>query len=512
MKVKNKIVSSVLLCTMCAYTMPVFAYTKDETVYTKINSNGENYQQIVSTHIENNDESDLIQDMSDLLNIENTNGEEEFTQNGNSLIWKANKKDIYYQGDSEKDLPIECKVKYELDGKEVKAEEILGKTGHIKIVLHYINKGEHIVNINGKEQKMYTPFVVVAGTILPNSNNKNVKISNGKVINDGTKDILMGIAMPGLQESLGIKAEDMEIPNDVEIQMDATDFEIGNIITFVTPKVLEDDDLKIFDKLDDLYSNANTMQTAGKELENGGKELANGSYELAVGAKQLKDGTNTVYEGSKQIKTEVEKATKGLGNGNSKGEILDKETLKNIENQAGGAANLSQAQKEQIGSVAQETAKQNIQSQKTQIGILAETSAKQNIETQKVQIGQVAANKASNITLSQVQKQQIKANVKTGLETNATYANMSEEQKAIILEFAQNSSISTAEQIAKETAKQVANQTAQETATGIARSSSKYHSTICSRTSGRTSGKSNSHNCCPRNSNTNSQNNFNCNS
>ncbi len=472
MKVKNKIVSSVLLCTMCAYTLPVFAYTKDETVYTKINSKGENYQTIVSTHIENNEELDLIQDMSDLLNIENTKGEEEFKQDGNSLVWKANKKDIYYQGESKKELPIECQVRYELDGKEVKAEEILGKTGHVKIVLHYINKEEYSVNINGKEQKMYTPFVVVAGTIVQNDTNKNIKISNGKIVNDGSKTIVMGIAMPGLQESLAIE-EDIKIPNDIEIEMEATDFESGNIITFVTPKVLEDDDLKSFDKLDDLYSKVDTIESSGKELEKGGKELANGSYELAVGTSRLKDGANTAFEGSKQIKTEVAKATKGLGNGNSKEEVLDKNTLEAIKNKAGQSANLTEEQKNQIGSVAQESAKQSIQSQKAQIGSSAEAVAKQNIETKKAQIGNLAESKVSGLTLSQTQKQQIKATVKASLETNPTYLTMPEEQKAIILQFSQNSSIATAEQTAKETAKQVANQTAKETASEIARSSGK---------------------------------------
>ena len=195
-KTKNTIIASTLLGTMFAYTLPVCAFTKDETVYSKMNSKGEKYQTIVSTHIENDKQLEAIHDMSDLFNIENTNGEEEFTQDGNSLIWKADKKDIYYQGESQKDLPIECRIKYELDGKEVKAEEILGKTGHVKITIQYINKDEHIVSINGKEQKMYTPFVVVAGTVLQNDTNKNIKISNGKIINDGSKAMVMGISLP----------------------------------------------------------------------------------------------------------------------------------------------------------------------------------------------------------------------------------------------------------------------------------------------------------------------------
>ena len=136
-------------------------------------------------------------------------------EKGNSLIWKADQKDIYYQGESQKELPVECQIKYELDGKEAKPEEIVGKTGHVKITIQYTNKEEHKVNINGMEQKMYTPFVAVAGTVLQNDTNKNIEISNGKVINDGSKTLVMGMALPGLQESLKVDKTDMEIPDSI---------------------------------------------------------------------------------------------------------------------------------------------------------------------------------------------------------------------------------------------------------------------------------------------------------
>lgn len=451
LKIKTKIISGTLLCTMCAYTLPVFAFTKDETVYSKMNSSGDPYQTIVSTHIENSEELELINDMTDLLNIENTNGEEEFTQDGDSLIWKADKKDIYYQGDSQKDLPIECNVKYELDGKEVKAEEILGKTGHVKITIQYINKDEHIVNINGQEHKMYTPFVVVAGTVLQNDNNKNIEVSNGKIINDGSKAMIMGIALPGLQESLNIDKADIEIPNDIEITMDATDFELGNIITFVTPKVLEEEDLDIFDELDEIYNQVNTLQTASNQIQEGSQSLADGTNQLASGTKELKEGTNTAYNGAKQIKTEVTKATKQLAS--DKSDALDSNTLSAIGEQAKQSANLSDTQKAQIGMQAQTTAIQAIQGQKTAIG---ERAASQ------------AANQVAGITLTQTQKQKIKDSVKTNLETNNDYQALPEDQKAFVLQISQNSAIAAAEATAKETATQVAKQVANSTAQSVA--------------------------------------------
>ncbi len=451
LKTKNKIISGTLLCTMCAYTLPVFAYTKDETVYSKVDSKGEKYQTIVSTHIENKEELELMNDMSDLMNVENTNGDEEFTQEGNSLIWKADKKDIYYQGESQKDLPIACDVKYQLDGKEVKAEELLGKSGHVKITIQYTNKEEHMVNINGNQQKMYTPFVVVAGTVLQNDKNKNIEISNGKVINDGSKAMVMGMALPGLQESLNVKKADIEIPNDIEISMDATDFELGNVITFVTPKVLEEKDLSIFDELDKIYNQVNTLQTASNQIQEGSQTLAEGTNQLASGTKELKEGTNVAYSGAKQIQTEVTKATNQLAN--DKSEALDKNTLNAIGEKAKQTATLSDAQKAQIGNQAQTTAMQTIQNQKKAIGEKAATQA---------------TNQVGIITLTQAQKQQIMASVKKGLEANANYKALPAEQKAMVLQFSQNSAITAAETTVKQTATQVAKQVANQTAQSVA--------------------------------------------
>ena len=184
-KVISKVISGTLLCSMVGYTLPVFAYTKDETVYSKMDSNGKNYKTIVSTHIKNTENADLINDLSDLLNVKNTSGDETYTQDGNKFVWNANKNDIYYQGESSKELPIECNVKYELDGKELSASEIAGKSGKVKITLQYTNKEERTVDINGKKVKIYVPFVVVAGTIIENENARNIEVSSGKVVDDG---------------------------------------------------------------------------------------------------------------------------------------------------------------------------------------------------------------------------------------------------------------------------------------------------------------------------------------
>ena len=308
-KVISKITSGVLLCTMFAYTTPVFAFTKDETVYSKIDSNGNNYNTIVNDHIINDEQEQLINDISDLLNIKNVNGDEEFSQDGNNLAWHAEESDIYYQGESQKELPIECNVKYELDGNEITASELVGKNGKVKITIEYINKDEHTVNINGKDQTLYTPFIVVCGTIIDNNNNRNIEITNGKTVDDGSKTTVIGISLPGLQESLNISKDKIDIPNTIEITMDSTDFELNNIVTYVTPKVLEENDMELFKKLDKIYNQVDTLQSSSKQIEEG--------------ANSLKEGTATYSEKSQEFNNAVEQVSKGVSSVNQNYSKID---------------------------------------------------------------------------------------------------------------------------------------------------------------------------------------------
>lgn len=432
MKMKEKglkVISATLLMTMLAYTAPVFAYTKDETVYSKLDTDGKNYKTIVSTHIENKEQEELIKDLSDLLNIENTNGEEEFTKEGNSLIWKANKEDIYYEGESQKDLPIECKVSYRLDGKEIEAKDLAGKSGKVTITLEYINKDVHTVKIDGKNEKLYTPFVVVAGTVFKNDKNKNITISSGKIIDDGTKSIAIGMAMPGLQESLGISKKQVEIPSSIEITMEAEDFESNNILAFVTPKMIEESDLEIFDELDKLYSKVNTLQSSANQIQEGSKALAQGSNQLKAATKELKSGSGVAYAGVSKIKSEVEKSVKALES--DKSEALDEKTI-------------------------------------TAIGMGAAQTAEEQMEKSATAIGKQAENAVAGVKLTDKDKANIIAGVKAGLEANANYKALPETEQAMILEFAKATAISSSETVAQNTAKKVANQTAQNVAKSTA--------------------------------------------
>lgn len=373
-KIILKTISSALLCSIIAYQVPVLAYTKDETVYIKQHPNGENYNTVVSTHIENNEKLETIQDITNLLNIENTNGEETYTQNGNNITWNANGNDIYYKGESTKELPIKCNIKYELDGNEISAEEIVGKSGKVKITISYENKDEHIVEVNGKSEKMYTPFVVVTGLVIDNENNKNIEVENGKLINDGTKTMLLGITIPGLQKSLDISKQDLEIPEEIEITMEAKDFEQKNIITFVTSNITEENNIDIFDKLKEVYNKVDTLQSASNQLVDGTSELKNGTEKLNKGAYQLSNELNSKMQQYEKIRAQIsnkEEVKKQLVN------ILNKEMEKMLPS---------------IQKQAEIEAKNSIQNHKTEI------------ENQVVETSMKYTKKAINEKLAQIEK------------------------------------------------------------------------------------------------------------
>ena len=322
-KVISKITSSVLLCTMFAYTTPVFAFTKDETVYSKIDSNGNNYNTIVNDHIINDEQEQLINDISDLLNIKNVNGDEEFSQDGNNLVWHAEESDIYYQGESQKELPIECNVKYELDGNEITASELAGKSGKVKITIEYINKDAHTVNINGKDQTLYTPFVVVCGTIIDNNNNRNIEIINGKTIDDGSKTTVIGISLPGMQESLNISKDKIDIPNTIEITMDSSDFELNNIVTYVTPKVIEESDIELFEKMDEIYEQVDTLQSSSKQIEEGANTLKDGTAEYSEKSQEFNNAVEQVSKGVSSVNQNYSKIDAGISSLNKSSATLE---------------------------------------------------------------------------------------------------------------------------------------------------------------------------------------------
>lgn len=317
-KIMSKVIaSSLVLALGTINAVPVFAYSKDETVYTKANANGSSYQTIVSEHLKNSDNAELLKDMSTLLNIKNANGDEEASQNGTSLEWKTSGNDIYYQGNTDRELPLDCSIKYELNGEEIAPNDLIGKSGNVKITIEYTNKEERFVNINGKSEKMYVPFVVMAGTMLDNTKMKNIEVTNGKVLDNGQKTVVVGLACPGLIESLGLEDEDLPDLNKVEISFEATDFEMGNIMSYATPKIFDDTDVSAMDKLDEVYSQINDLKSASTQLVEGAKTLQDGTEEYVSKSSEFADGLEAFNQGINTATNSYNKIDEGIDSVNS---------------------------------------------------------------------------------------------------------------------------------------------------------------------------------------------------
>lgn len=309
---------------------------KDETVYVLASADGTVKKIIVSDWIKNTLKSSTLTDYSELKNAENVKGDESYTVRGeNCRVWDAQGNDIYYQGNIDKELPVDLSVTYYLDGKAVSADEIKGKSGKVKIRYDYKNKQYETVNIDGKDEKIYVPFVMITGLMLDNDIFTNVNVTNGKLINDGDRTIVAGFALPGMQANLNLDKEKLELPDYIEITADAKDFEMTNTVTIAANDMINmvnTDSLDSVDELDSAIKQLTDAMTAlcdGSDKLYGGLctllnksgELISGVDKLCAGAQQLKDGAAAVDAGAGQIKdglTELDGGLTELDSNNAK--------------------------------------------------------------------------------------------------------------------------------------------------------------------------------------------------
>ena len=282
---------------------------KEETVYVNADATGNSDEVTVSDWLKNSGSvSGNLTDESILKEIKNVKGDETFTENGDQLTWNTAGEDIYYQGTTDKDLPVSVKLTYFLDGKEVKPDELKGKSGHLKIQVQYTNNEKKTVTVDGKEEEVYTPFVMMTGMILPNETFSNVTIDNGKVISDGSRNIVVGFGMPGLKDSLDLdeettkEAEDkgVTIPENFEMEADVTDFTMSSTFTVALTDLLDDMDMDNIIDVDSLKDSLN-------ELEDAALELVSGSGTLADGASTLADGVSSYTAGADELNAGIQK-------------------------------------------------------------------------------------------------------------------------------------------------------------------------------------------------------------
>ena len=288
---------------------------KEETVYVLADSTGKERKVIVSDHLINDENKDTIEDASTLKDIENVKGDETFKQDGSKLTWQADGNDIYYQGTSTKETPVSQTITYSLDGKEVKPEELAGKSGKVTIRFDYTNNETVKTKIDGKEEEIYVPFAAISGMVLDDSFS-NVKVTNGKVISDGKNNIVVGYALPGLKESLDVDDSDFDgdvsIPDYVEVTADVENFSLSTTMTVVmnaTNFISKDGDADL-SEVDDMLD---TLTDATDQLKDGSGELADGVDTLKSKMGEFKDGVGTLKNGIKDYTDGASTLSTGIG-------------------------------------------------------------------------------------------------------------------------------------------------------------------------------------------------------
>lgn len=304
---------------------------KDESVYLISDANGNVNKTIVVDHLKNKDKKDTLEDASNLSDIENVKGKEKFTQSGDKLTWQAGGKDIYYQGTATEEPPVTQKVTYYLDGKEISPEDLAGKSGKVKIRFDYTNTTSYTETVNCEKQTVSVPFAAVTGLVLGDGF-ENIEVTNGKAEVSDSSSVVLGYALPGLKDSLGIKDGDLDgdvnIPEYMEMTADVENFSMPAAMTFV----VNASDYVSTDGIDtsDLDDMINDLKDASTQLQDGSKTLAEGTDTLSDGLSTLQSklgtfasGVGTLQSGLKTYTDGVSTLSGGLNTlGNSTGALV----------------------------------------------------------------------------------------------------------------------------------------------------------------------------------------------
>lgn len=304
------------------------ALSKDETVYVLAGADGAVEKIIVSDWIQNALGSETIEDASDLEGIQTVRGDQRYTLDGAHMkVWDAKGDDIYYQGSIEKELPVALSVSYRLNGRAVSAQELAGQSGRVTIRFDYENRQYQLVDIDGRQERIYVPFALLTGLLLDNDSFRNVEVSNGKLINDGDRCIVAGLAFPGLQEDLGLSRDTLDIPDYVEITADVTDFQLGMSITLATNEPFSGLEAGQLEDAAGLQGSLTQLTDAMAQLLDGSSalydglctlleksgQLVSGVEQLAAGAQTLLTGAGSLEAGAQQLQVGLAQLSEGLG-------------------------------------------------------------------------------------------------------------------------------------------------------------------------------------------------------
>ena len=285
---------------------------KSETVYAVLDAEGNKEKVVVNEWLTNKNGAKEISDTSDLKNIKNTSGNQKFTKDGDKVTWKADGSDIHYQGTTGKQLPVDVAVSYYLNGEQVSAKDIAGKSGDVEIHFDYkVNRSEL-----ADGSSVTKPYTMASAVMLDNSHFTNVTVDNGKVVNDGNTSMCIGIAFPGLAGNLGLGATGVSIPDSVVIKAHTDKFQIDGTYTAAMSGVMSDIDTSatgnVESKVSQLESGLDQLVSASDKLMSGTDQLKAGIDQLNAGAGTLKNGTQELAIGADQLDKSVKASRNDL--------------------------------------------------------------------------------------------------------------------------------------------------------------------------------------------------------
>lgn len=319
---------------------------KDESVYVKADASGKVNETTVTEWLKNPNNG-KTEDVTELQNVENVKGDETYTTGSEgSVSWKSEGKDIYYEGTTDKELPVDVEITYTLDGKEVAAKDLKGKDGKLEMKVQYTNQSKETVDVSGESVEMYTPFAMVTAMMLPNDEYTNVTIDHGKIVSDGDKNIVVGLGFPGLEENLNLEGKDIDIdiPDSFTITADVKNASVGPTMTVASSDVLEQFGLDEIDSFDDLTDSVGELENAAEQLTDGSAKAADGSSALADGSNTLATGAGTLADGTSALATGVKTLADGVNTLNSKSGDLTKgvsDLATGVDDYTGGVSDLA---------------------------------------------------------------------------------------------------------------------------------------------------------------------------
>lgn len=283
---------------------------KTETVYAKADADGTVNEVTVNTVLKNKNEK-KIQDYSNLTDIKNIKGDEEYTkQSDGTILWDNQGEDIEYEGKSSEQLPVTVQISYFLDDKEISPKELAGKSGLLKIRFDYENHTKEETNVNGKKVELPVPFAAISALLLSEDNATNIEVKNGKVISLDGQNLIIGYACPGLAKNLNLSdselTKDIELPEYVEVTADVTDFELDFTATVFSSGLLSDLDEENLDDLDETSDNMDKIQEASGKLKDGSGKLLDGMKTYDEYMKQYLSGVDSLKEGVDALKSGIQ--------------------------------------------------------------------------------------------------------------------------------------------------------------------------------------------------------------